>query len=463
MDKLILKKQLPLLFGSGFMLAILASCSTQGAGGLGSATSGQTIAFSPPEKAVIAAIPAPVTAKPCQGVPASGLTWPQEFLYACHTYGGTNFTPGTAFASGFNADNVTLTSPFNCTNSYTNFAYTMAGGYSADGTNYNAAMYAASGLLDYTGNVVPAMLLDLKSSYTSVFTKLKTIYPRLRNASYKISFGGLFEIKTHSNGKKYVKLLTPIIRDFSTYNPDQTVEANPLLLGDAHSYRGITFENNPVPGPIIEMSFGLSGMTAANVPFPLAIDGDSSDGRGGQGLGAASFNLASPQIGEVMNRFVYTATLTNYDPAILITPAPVSPLSDSLSVRVDRHLCSFIVNDKFYKIKKEDFNAFAQTFNIDVTQLSVDSSGNITIALPTLYYSTQFKPRTILNNQSLSGGGPATTASTSMSPLEASEFTNAEVSAPAADETSYANLLENVEAGTTKKALPAGYTAASAP
>lgn len=446
MSTQIFKKQLPLILTSGAIIAILASCSTEGGGGLG--TTRQTIIFSTAEQGVIAAIPDPTLVKPCQGVPESGMTWPKEFLYTCHTY------DGSLFANGFSADNsgFTLTAPYNC--SYSNYA-----------ADYSTASIDTA----YTNTIRTSIENELKKSYydsgsgKGVFQKLTTIYPRLRTANYQISFGGLFEIKTHTNGKKYLKLLTPIVRDFTSYQPNQPVDTNPLLLGDDHTYHAISLTNNanePITGPFVDMNFGLSGISIlTGVPFPLAVDGDSSETRRGQGMGAASFNLASTEVNQVMKRFVYTTYLNNYDYAIG---------SVGLSMRVDRHLCSFVVNDKFYKVKKDDFNAFAQTFNIDLTQLSVDAAGNITIALPTLYYTTQFKPRTVVSDQVDYSPSPNPyadfkTKSTSMSPIEGSEFTSGEFGVPTADETSYANLLENTEAGTSKKALPEGFTAASAP
>lgn len=458
-----LKKIILFLTLCGALEILVTSCSVQGKG-IPSNLTNATVILSNVEKEMSSAISQNVPVQPCQGVPESGVMWPKEFMYACSIYDSSGFN------TGFSGEGVTQSSPYHCDYD----AYTSARtGLSSTGYYNLLKEYVDSKLTQppkksvYTVYDEAYNPINMKGNVVSprdtfrqdFFNMIAGVSARINHVNYLISFGNKFEIKTGTGGVKYLKLNTPIERDSSDPSSivgmtGQLEDATNDLPGIAPLFNGAYLSGlHGAPRPEVESDFKY---------LPLDYD---SQGLAGANPTALVFNLTSPGVNNFYRRFIYPVVLTISD------YLPMSPYSNdeqlSLSITVGRFLCSFVIKDKFYKIKKLDFSVFTKTFAVDVDQLTTDGNGNITLAVPTLYYQTEFKPRTVIignadyfatgnngNYTLVPGYTNYNTKSTGMN--EGIDFTTAELDSPASEETSFANIFEKKENGSTIKALPTG-------
>lgn len=386
---------------------LLTGCSVQGtsSGGVGnninSNANMQIIIFSDGEQAMQKVFQDPEYVKPCQGVPKTNLKWPREFLLMCEFSGSF---PNSASFPNYEAGVDSPSPPLNC------FEHLPT-------VTPLPTPYESVPLLE------TAKRNDAVTSYDRMFGFLDVLYKRLNNVQYKISLGTNFKIKTDDTGK-YLYIPTPVTRDLTGYTP-LNFDENPLIVGTSFSSGDRSF------------IFGLFAHPPVGNgrSIPLKFDEET-------GIPAASFDLTDPVNGEITQRYSYgaRASFPSFD-------------SEFPGGEVTRYLCSFFVKDKFYYINQTDLNAFSQVFGVDLEPLA-DSSGRVRIAMPTVYYTTSFKPRTQLR----AGTSTHDTISTAMVPAELPNFTVNELSATVSYETSYANLLEQVENGSALRPLPDAFT-----
>lgn len=448
---------------TAFILCVIVcvcavSCSVQGESKSG--VSGQTINFSNVEKAMSTAIQENVPVQPCQGVPNSGVMWPKEFMFACTIYDHTV----NEFNNGFLGDGVTQTSPYNC--NYTAYTSTRSG---LSGSGYHDLFkqllnikYAPNTnvftLYDNTNG--PGSLTNITDNLNvfrqNFFDELSALPARIKKVNYLIVFGNKFKIETGKNNSKYLKLNTPIERDSS--------DLNSVVGKEETNYKDYNIGLNTIPQDLVYKT-GLLGAARPEIQadfryFPLELDKVHTS----SSLPSLSFNLTAPGINNYFRRFIYPVVFDVSD------TLPLSPYDNDpnlyLNFVAGRMLCSFVIKDKFYKIKKSDFTVFLATFKVPADELTLDADENITIAVPTLYYQTAFKPRTIVNMSDLfaydtngnlvlpSGYSNSNTKSTGMN--EGGDFTAEELSSPTSQETSYANIFEKKENGSVLKKLPSG-------
>lgn len=380
---------------------VLTGCSVQGTpAGLGNSSS-QIIYFSTAEDSMRSVLQDPEYFKPCQGVPDSNLKWPQEFLYACDF----PVVPTYSFPSGV------ASSPFPL--------------------DCDATLPTVTPLPSPYENVPLADAVDREnrlSFYNSVFGVSDILYKRLNAVQYKIALGTNFSVKTDGTGK-YLYIPTPITRDLTGYDPTVSIQNNPLILG--YNLKLGQMSNRNIIG--YSFIFGLFGNSSLmNVgSTPLKFDENT-------GFPAASFDLTESTNNKVTQRYSYGTKLA------------FQATDGEEPGTLNRYLCSFFVKNKFYSIQKKDLNNLSQVFGVELNPLA-DSAGRIRIALPTVYYTTSFKPRTVFRNQ-------FSTGSTAMTPQELPDFTIDEKLSTLNYETSYANLIEQVEDGTAIRELSSEFT-----